>query len=269
VEGFELIDAGDGRRLERFGDHIVDRPAPAAWSDRLTPRRWSDADLHFERDRGWSGDGLAQARDGWTANLGELTLDLRPTDAGQVGLFPEHGAMLPWLHDRIAEHEQPTVLHLFAYTGLATLAMARAGAHVTHVDAARSSVEWARQNAALNGLGDRPIRWLVDDARAFVAREIRRDRRYDGVVLDPPTYGHGPSGKAWRVDDDLEPLLVDIRGLLAPDGFILLTAHAVATTPDALGAHLGREAEVGELVLDATSGARLRLGAFARLDGRA
>lgn len=269
MEGFELIDAGGSRRLERFGDHIVDRPAPAAWSDRRSPSRWTEADLRFQRDRGWSGDGLAQARDGWTASLGDLTLELRPTDAGQVGQFPEHGAMLPWLQDRIVDREQPSVLHLFAYTGLATLSMARAGSHVAHVDAARSSVDWARRNAALNGLAEQPIRWLVDDARAFVAREIRRGRRYDGVVLDPPTYGHGPSGKAWRLGDDLEPLLVDIRRLLAPDGFILLTAHAESITPEALGAFLGREAEVGELALEATSGARLRLGAFARLDGRA
>jgi 23S rRNA (cytosine1962-C5)-methyltransferase len=147
--------------------------------------------------------------------------------------------------------------------------MAHAGARVAHVDAARSSVQWARRNAALNGLDDRPIRWLVDDAHAFVAREIRRERRYDGVVLDPPTYGHGPSGKAWRLDADLEPLIADIRRLLLPDAFVLLTAHAESITPEALGAYLGREAEVGELALEATSGARLRLGAFARLDGRA
>jgi 23S rRNA (cytosine1962-C5)-methyltransferase len=269
VEGFELIDAGDGRRLERFGDHIVDRPAPAAWFDRFDPRRWSEADLRFERDRGWSGNGLAQAREGWTSNLIDLTFELRPTDAGQVGLFPEQAAMLPWLHERVAEREPLSVLHLFAYTGLTTLAMARAGAHVAHVDAARSSVVWARRNAALNGLDDRPIRWLVDDAPAFVAREIRRERRYDGVVLDPPTYGHGPSGKAWRLDDDLAPLIADIRRFLLPDAFVLLTAHAETITPEALGAYLGREAEVGELALEATSGARLRLGAFARLDGRA
>lgn len=269
MEGFELIDAGDGRRLERFGDHMVDRPAAAASFDRFDPRRWSEADLRFERARGWRGEGFSEARGGWTGILSDLTLELRPTDAGQVGLFPEHAVMLAWLHDRIAERESPSVLSLFAYTGLTTLAMARAGAHVAHVDAARSSVQWARRNAALNGLDDRPIRWLVDDAPAFVAREIRRERRYDGVVLDPPTYGHGPSGKAWRLDADLEPLIADIRRLLLPDAFVLLTAHAESITPEALGAYLGREAEVGELALEATSGARLRLGAFARLDGRA
>jgi 23S rRNA (cytosine1962-C5)-methyltransferase len=269
VEAFELVDAGDGRRLERFGDHLVDRPAPAAWSTRRTPGDWAAANLRFDRDRGWSGDGLARAREGWTVRSHDLSMELHPTDAGQVGLFPEHAAMLPWLLERIAERDHPTVLNLFAYTGLITLALARAGASVAHVDAARSAVSWARRNAALNDLADREVRWLVDDARAFVAREIRRDRRFHGVVLDPPTYGHGSSGKAWRLDNDLEPLLVDIRRVLEPDGFILLTAHAESIDPGALGAYLGRGAEVGELALEATSGATLRLGAFARLDGRA
>jgi 23S rRNA (cytosine1962-C5)-methyltransferase len=269
VEGFELIDAGDGRRLERFGDHLVDRPAPAAWSTRRAPREWAGANLRFDRDRGWRGDGLAQAREGWTVRTHDVSMELRPTDTGQVGVFPEQAAMMPWLLERIAERDHPTVLNLFAYTGMITLALARAGASVAHVDAARSAVSWARRNADLNGLADRPVRWLVDDARPFVAREIRRNRRFDGVVLDPPTYGHGSSGKAWRLDDDLEPLLVDIRRLLEPDGFILLTAHTESIDPGALGAYLGRGAEVGELALDATSGTRLRLGAFARVDGPA
>lgn len=269
MEGFELVDVGDGRRLERFGDHVVDRPAPGAWFDRRDPDRWLYADLRYERDRGWSGDGLAPARSGWSIHVSDLSMELRPTDAGQVGLFPEQVAMLQWLVDRIAERDGPRVLHLFAHTGLTTLAMARAGAAVAHVDAAKSAVAWARRNAALNGLEDHPIRWLVDDARAFVAREIRRNRRYDGVVLDPPTYGHGSSGKAWGLDDDLDPLLEGVRRLLEPDAFILLTAHAGSIDPGVLGANLGPGSEVGELTLDATSGAHLHLGAFARIDGRA
>src|SRR5206468_2138299 len=191
VEGYELIDAGSGRRLERLGEYVVDRAAPGAWFDRRTPERWADADLRFDAERGWSGDGLRTARDGWTASLHRLTLELRPTDAGQIGLFAEHASMLSWLDDRVAERATPSVLNAFAYTGMTTLAMAQSGAAVTHVDAARSAIAWARRNAMLNRLENRPIRWLVEDARAFVAREIRRDRRYHGVVLDPPTYGHG------------------------------------------------------------------------------
>ena len=269
MEGYKLVDAGDGRRLERFGDHLVDRPAPGAWFPPRAPREWSGADLRFDREGGWSGDGLAQAREGWTIHLHDLSIELRPTEAGQVGLFPEHAAMLPWLVERVEKRDQPAVLNLFAYTGLTSLALTRAGAAVAHVDSARPAISWARRNVALNDLEDRPIRWLVDDARAFVAREIRRGRRYGGVVLDPPTYGHGTGRQAWRLERDLDPLLTDIRRLLAQDGFILLTAHAESIHPDALGAILGRGAEVGELTLTATSGAVLALGAFARVDGRA
>jgi 23S rRNA (cytosine1962-C5)-methyltransferase len=269
VEGYELIDAGDGRRLERLGDHVVDRPAPTAWFDRRTPARWADADLRFDPDGGWSGHGLATARDGWTASLHGLTLELKPTEAGQVGLFAEHASMLPWLDDRVSGRTNPTVLNAFAYTGMTTLAMARSGAAVAHVDAARSAIAWARRNAVHNVLDDRPIRWLADDARAFIAREIRRNRRYDGAVLDPPTYGHGTGGKAWRLERDLDPLLADIRQLLVPGGFILLTAHAATIAPADLGDLLGPDAETGELRLTATSGAHLRLGAFARVEGAA
>ena len=269
MEGFELVDAGDGRRLERFGDYLVDRPAPGAWLPRQAPQAWAEADLTFDRDGGWKGDGLTQARAGWTIRIHDLTMDLRPTDAGQLGVFPEHPATLPWLIERVAAREQPNVLNLFGYTGLTTLALARAGAAVAHVDAARSAIAWARRNADRNGLADRPIRWLVDDARAFVAREIRRDRRYDGVVLDPPTYGHGTGGRAWQLERNLDPLMTDIRRVLAPDGFVILTTHSESIDPGSIGAFLGAGAEVGELSLTATSGAVLTLGAFARVDGRA
>lgn len=269
MEGFELVDAGDGRRLERFGDRLVDRPAPGAWFSRRAAGEWSDSDLRFDREGGWSGDGLAPARDGWTMRIRDLSMELRPTDAGQVGLFPEHAAMLPWLVERVEKRDQPSVLNLFAYTGLITLALATAGALVAHVDSARPAIAWARRNATLSGLEDRPIRWLIDDARGFVAREVRRQRRYDGVILDPPTYGHGTGGQAWRLERDLDPLLADVRRVLAPDGFTLLTAHSESIDPDALGAFLGSGAEVGKLTLTATSGAVLTLGAFARIEGRA
>ncbi len=173
-----------------------------------------------------------------------------------------------------ADAEPPRVLHLFAYTGLVTLALARAGAAVAHVDASRPSVNWARVNAAHSGLTDRPVRWLVDDARAFVARELRRDRRYDGIVLDPPSYGHGEARSAtWRLEDDLAPLLGTCRALLRDDGFVLLTAHAEGLTPDDLGRSLvdawgdrARAASKGELTLPVTSGGRQAFGAYAQLD---
>ncbi len=200
-------------------------------------------------------------------------MELRPTPAGQVGLFPEHAPVARWAADRaggVAAASGPPaiVLNLFAYTGLASLVLARAGATVVHVDASRPAVAWARRNAALAGLADRPIRWLVEDAMRFVAREARRGRLYDGVILDPPTYGHGPGGGAWRLAEDLEPLVAAIEPLLAPDRwFLACTSHTTALGPDELagivGAGLGWAAgtpSVMELALEAESGARLAAG---------
>lgn len=263
---YELLDVGAGGRLERFGDIVVDRPAPGALDDRGDPAPWREAGLRFDRDRGWSGPAASVGP--WTIEVAEanLTLELRPTDAGQVGLFPEHLAMLPWLVARGAS----TVLSLFAYTGLATLALARNGVAVTHVDASRPSVGWARRNADLSGVADRPIRWIVDDAPTFVRREGRRGRHYDGLLLDPPTYGHGPNGHAWTMDA-LPGLLADCRSLLAPDGFALLTAHSPGYDAERLAGlladGLGRRAaaiRTGELELRTAAGRPLALGAFAR-----
>ena len=279
ADGYELLDVGDGARLERFGDRVVDRPHPAALGTRGDPGAWSAADLRFDRDRGWTGP-TADAG-AWPIKIDGLTLELRPTDAGQVGLFPEHQGMLPWLRGAVESHRSgstegadakpPPVLHLFAYTGLATLAMAAEGAAVTHVDSARPTVAWARRNAHLAALEDRPIRWIVDDALVFAEREVRRGRRYAGVILDPPSYGHGPAGRTWRVVDRLEGLLETLAALLKPTGFVLLTAHTPGFDGGVLAAMLERAfdrptraVERGELAVHAPSGHRLELGAFAR-----
>jgi 23S rRNA (cytosine1962-C5)-methyltransferase len=267
---YELIDAGGGARLERFGSRVVDRPHPGALGPRRETDAWLAADLRFERDRGWSGP--ATQAGPWTIRLDAVTLELRTTDAGQVGVFPEHAEMRPWLLDRRAG----TVLNLFAYTGLLTLSLAASGSAVTHVDAARPAIAWARRNAELSGLGDRPVRWIVDDARAFVAREARRGRRYDGLILDPPTYGHGTGGRAWRLEDDLADLLVACRSILTPDGFVLVTAHTPGLDPGRLGSLLATalrrapgRVETGDLSLGTRDGRRLELGAFARSAGAA
>lgn len=268
-DGYELIDAGDGRRLERFGSRVVDRPAPSMGDDpRRAPRdAWAAADLRFDRDRGWSGPDLEP----WTETVDSVTLELRPTGAGQLGFFPEHALAWPWLRDRVGAQPAPEVLHLFAYTGATTLAMAAAGARLTHVDASRPAVAWARRNAALSGLEERPIRWIVDDAVAFVRREARRGRRYAGLVLDPPTFGHGPAGTRWELDDALPDLLAACAAVAEPDAFVLLTAHATALTPGDLAAALESafgipaELQAEELGLDAASGAVLPLGVAARM----
>jgi 23S rRNA (cytosine1962-C5)-methyltransferase len=277
--GYALLDVGGGARLERFGVRITDRPHPAALGARADPAAWATADLRYDRDRGWTG--AASARDPWPLTVDGVTLELRPTEAGQVGIFPEHVAMLPWLRDRVAARsagavQAPAVLHLFAYTGLATLAMLASGAAVTHVDASRPTVAWARHNAERSGLAERPVRWIVDDAVAFAEREIRRGRRYAGVILDPPSYGHGPGSGAWRIEADLAGLLAATARLLEPDGFTLLTAHSVGFEADRLAGALSRalglvdaDIEAGELELETTDGRRLRLGGFARTPGRA
>ena len=281
--GYELLDAGVLRRLERFGALILDRPAPGADGFRLAPEAWANADLRFDAGAGWSGP--ASSAEPWQIRVAELNMELRPTASGGIGLYPEHIANVPWLEAAVAARIEPgggpgdarqtlEVLNLFGHTGLASLALARAGASVVHVDGARAAVAWARRNADLSGLADRPIRWLVDDAAAFVAREARRERRYHGIVLDPPAFGR--AGRAeWRLAEDLPELLSACRRIATPDAFVLLTAHSESMDRSGLGAMLrtafrARAAgvEVVPLELVAASGARLRQGWAARLDPR-
>lgn len=273
--GYELLDAGGGRRLERFGTVILDRPAPGASAAPHDPAAWSTATSRFDRPAGsqagtWTPPGAVPDR--WPIEIDGLPVELRPTPAGQVGLFPEHLPVARWAAacslDLVAASGSPSaVLNLFAYTGLATLVLARAGVAVAHVDASRPAVTWARRNADLAGLTDRPIRWLVEDATRFALRERRRGRRYGGILLDPPTYGHGPEGGAWRLAADLDALLEALVPLLEPSGwFIACTAHASGLAGEALErqirAALGAASEIAtrELTLEARGGARLAAG---------
>ena len=264
MHDYELLDAGDGRRLERFGARLVDRPAPAAPERRRNPAAWQAPDLRFEPGAGWSG-----ASDPWSIALEGLTFELRPTESGQIGLFPEQVPNWRWLGGETKPGIE--VLHLFGYTGGSTLACAAAGARVVHVDAARSSVAWARRNAELSGLADRPIRWLVDDAEPFVVREARRGRRYDGIILDPPSYGHGRRGAVWRLDERLPELLRSCTAIANAGAFVVLTAHTEGVDAGALGRLLAESfgdvdgLETLEFELTATSGARLWLGSCARM----
>jgi 23S rRNA (cytosine1962-C5)-methyltransferase len=274
--GYELVDAGDGRCLERFGSVVTDRPAPSAVEPRRDPGAWKSSDLTFSRNGGWTGP---RPRDPWTIELAGLTFELRPTESGQVGVFPEQVPNWRWLRDRVTNDEpgdaDARFLNLFGYTAGATLVLASSGAAVSHVDGSRPAIAWARRNALLSGLADRPVRWLVDDAEAFAAREARRGRRYRGVVLDPPSYGHGAGGRSWRLEDRVAPLLEACVGLTGgnPD-LVLLTAHTPGFDAERLAAELAAalrrrpgDVEAGELLLEARSGARLTLGSFARWPG--
>lgn len=278
---YELVDVGGGARLERFGSRLVDRPHPSAFGERAQPERWRYADLRFDRDRGWTGPAANEGP--WSIELDGASMELRPTDAGQLGLFPEHLAMVPWLRMRVVgrlgtpptPRAAPPVLNLFAYTGLATLTVAMAGGSVTHVDSSRPAVAWTRQNAERSGLADHPIRWIVDDARRFTEREGRRGHRYAGIVLDPPSYGHGTAGQAWQLEDDLDELLDAAAAILEPDGFMLLTAHTPGFDGERLAAATARAVrgggsiEHGVLDITTTDGRVLELGAFARWSGGA
>jgi 23S rRNA (cytosine1962-C5)-methyltransferase len=268
VDDYELLDVGDGARLERFGPRIIERPHPAVTVDRPNPALWSRASMAFEPGRGWTGE-----TGPWIVGVAGVRIELRPTPTGQVGLFPEQAPSWEWLRGRVGPGVE--MLNLFAYTGVATLVAAAAGASVVHVDASRPTVAWARHNAGLAGLADRPIRWIVDDVPAFVAREVRRARRYDGVVLDPPSYGHGPGRRTWHLEDGLAPLLDGCAELIGGrDGFVLLTAHTPGFGPERLAEELARaigvpprRVERGRLRLTATAGSTLELGAFARWPG--
>jgi 23S rRNA (cytosine1962-C5)-methyltransferase len=222
---------------------------------------------------GWEAPGNLPAP--WELAVDRLRLELRLTPAGQVGLFPEHAEPAAWAAERARaaaarDGRSPEILNLFAYTGLASLALADAGARVVHVDASRPAVAWARRNATRSGLAAAPNRWIVDDARTFVAREARRGRRYDGVVLDPPTYGHAPrGGAAWRVETDLADLLAGCAALTGPaPALFLLTAHTAGLEGDdlrsgiagAFGAAVARRAEVAELGVRRPDGLRLPAG---------
>ena len=230
-EQYELVDFGDGRKLEQLGQYLVDRPCPAAQNARRRdPSAWSAADARYERMDAGEGDWLVQEGVGksWRIRLGSLCLELRATASGQVGFFPEQIESWNWLAKQLNRpDERLSVLNLFAYTGGSSLSAAAAGAAVVHVDSSKSAVSWARRNADLSGLSDAPIRWIVEDAAKFVRREIRRGNQYDGIILDPPSYGHGPKGEVWKIDRHLRELLFDCAQLVRSDQpLLLLTCHS-------------------------------------------
>jgi 23S rRNA (cytosine1962-C5)-methyltransferase len=275
---YALIDSGAGRKLERYGPYRVVRPEPQClWTPRLTPEDWGAADAVFdpegEEDAGrwrFAGPPIEPFPLAWNG----VRVFGRFTPFRHVGVFPEQAANWAWLdRDIRAAETQPRILNLFGYTGAASLACAAAGAAVTHVDASKRAVGWARENAELSGLQDRPIRWLAEDARKYVHREVRRGSRYDGIILDPPKYGRGPAGEVWRLYEDL-PELVRLCAQLLSDDARFLIANVYAERISGLAvASLLREAlagrggriDWGELALMEEGGERgVGLSFFAR-----
>lgn len=234
---YTLLDSGHGRKLEQFGAIRLDRPcAQAVWAPCLPASAWRKADASFVRDSdsGWRRNGALPEI--WDVSVGLLRFRARPTDFGHVGLFPEHSAVWDWMSRRLTSARgSPQILNLFAYTGGASLALAKSGAAVCHLDASKKSVAWARENATLNKLDNTPIRWIVDDAVKFLMREQRRERRYQGILLDPPSYGRGSKQELFKIQDHLVRLMTLCRSVLAPDArFLVLTCHTPGYTPHVL-----------------------------------
>lgn len=231
---YELLDAGDGARLERFGPWILRRPSPVALWPREHPELWDNAHAVYRRFTEGTGKWEFRQRppERWPLRWDGFQYHIRLTSFGHVGLFPEHTTHWDWVRQQVAAGSPCRVLHLFAYTGAMTLLAARAGAEVCHVDSVLDVNNWARENARDSGLADAPIRWITDDVKKFTAREIRRNRLYDGIILDPPSYGKGPQGEKWILEEHLQALLAQLLALApASPRFVLFTCHSLGFSP--------------------------------------
>ncbi|MEK7641945.1 MAG: class I SAM-dependent methyltransferase [Patescibacteria group bacterium] len=275
--GYELIDSGDGEKLERFGEVTLARPDPQAlWAKRLPATEWKKAGgrfAHEEKGGGWSLNTATPAK--WNISFAGLELVIKPTAFKHTGLFPEQSVNWSWMKKLIQgrlsgkkeisvpanSSETPSddieVLNLFGYTGGATLACAQVGAKVVHIDSSKAAVAWARENAESSGLADKPIRWIVEDARIFVEREIKRGRKYDAIIMDPPAFGHGPATELWKIEEHFLPLIEDCKKLLKDTPlFFIINGYSAGYSAVAYENNLldlkvkhGGEIEIGELAI--------------------
>ena len=235
---YEVIDTSCGEKLERWGKYTLVRPDPQViWDTPKISRGWKNMNAHYHRSKKGGGEweffDLPQQ---WDLHYKDLTFHLKPFSFKHTGLFPEQAVNWDWFGDKIRKAGRPIkVLNLFAYTGGATLAAAAAGAQVTHVDASKGMVTWAKENAAASGLSEAPIRWLVDDCVKFVEREIRRGNHYDAIIMDPPSYGRGPGGEVWKLEDELYPLVQKCVSLLSDSPlFFLINSYTTGLQPAVL-----------------------------------
>jgi 23S rRNA (cytosine1962-C5)-methyltransferase len=285
---YELLDFGEGRKLERFGSVVLNRPCPAAEGDKKSrPELWDEATARFRGPRAGDGSWSPSPKQWQPAEwhfthdgAASFQLQLDALPSGQVGVFPEQRPNWEWVVRQMArakpqaiEGRRLRVLNLFAYSGGSTLAAAATGAEVVHIDAAQNIVDRARQNAALSGLADLPIRWIAEDSVKFCRREVKRGNKYDAVILDPPSYGHGTKGEPWKIGEHLLPLL-QLCGELTVENraFMLVTCHSPGIGPAELAAylsdgvfgHCGQPPAAGELFLETAEGRKLPSGVFAR-----
>lgn len=276
---YALIDSGHGRKLERFGKFVTSRPcSQAVWKPLLSEKEWASADAIFmrESDTKWI-FANSEANQPWQIEVAGVKFKIAPTDFGHLGIFPEQKPFWEWIQETIKtglkKRSDINVLNLFAYSGGSTLAAAHAGAHVCHLDASKGMVSWARENASLNMLEAAPIRWIVEDVSKFLQRELRRGKRYDAIILDPPSFGRGSSGEIFKIEEHLEGILQMCRNLLSEQPlFILFSCHTPGFSPIVMH-HLLSQAmdgikgniDSGEMVLEGLHNVLpLPSGTFAR-----
>lgn len=277
---YEVLDCSSGEKLERWGKYILVRPDPQViWNTPKKHEGWNSKNAHYHRSKKGGGEweffGLPQQ---WNIHYGSLTFRLKPFSFKHTGIFPEQAVNWDWITEKISAANRPVkVLNLFAYTGGATLAAASAGASVTHVDASKGMVSWASENAAASGLSDAPIRWIVDDCVKFVEREIRRGSQYEAIIMDPPSFGRGPKGETWKIEDAIHPLIRLCARLLSRRPlFFLVNSYTTGLQPAVLSYMLATELrqfhgriDAQELGLPvASSGLPLPCGASARWEKR-
>jgi 23S rRNA (cytosine1962-C5)-methyltransferase len=279
---YALLDCGAGRKLERFGAVVVDRPEPQAlWRPHLPKAEWAKAHAVFsasgeDDEKGkWRVD--KRVPDAWPVRIDGVTMLCKLSGLWHLGLFPEQNPHWDWMLERLAavKGERPRVLNLFGYTGAASLLAAKAGAEVTHVDASKKAIQWGKENQAASGLDAAKIRWLLDDAAKFAARDVRRGKTYHMILVDPPKFGRGPEGEVWDLFKNLPPLLEDLAKLLAPEAAMVLTVYAIRASAIAFD-QLLREAlkgrggsfETGELAIRARSGPLVPTSLFVRWSGQ-
>lgn len=235
---YQVIDTSSGEKLEKWGDYILLRPDPQViWKTEKKNPAWKKINAHYHRSAKGGGEWeFFDLPAEWSISYRELTFHLKPFSFKHTGIFPEQAVNWDWMREQIEEAKRPIkALNLFAYTGGATLAMAKAGASVTHVDASKGMVSWAKENAAASGLSDRPIRWLVDDCKKFVEREIRRGNHYDAILMDPPSYGRGPKGEIWKMEDSIYDFLLLCEQLLSDQPlFFVINSYTTGLAPTVL-----------------------------------
>ena len=276
VGDYALLDSGDGEKLEQYGEVVMARPDPQAlWKKRLSASEWNKADAYFKRD---SKSAEWQTRkklpERWPVEIGGLQFWIKLSAFKHTGVFPEQTGNWEWIKNKIHDtRKKIQVLNLFGYTGGASLAAAKAGAEAVHLDGSKVAIGWARDNAKLSGLEDKPIRWILDDARAFVKREVKRGNKYDGIIMDPPAFGHGPGGEVWKIEEHFLQLLDLCKQVLSDDPLFFIingyaSGYSAVAYKNSLGdlmEEFGGEIEIGELTIAEKDSERLLpAGIFAR-----